>query len=104
MFGNNPTRSALTHQPRGEFVMGAQDAVNVLDELVFMRDRASPAGRRLADAWSGGNATIRDFAHAGGADSRIHITVRNNRDGRNYHVPVCWDNHWILDDPESVTG
>ncbi len=104
MFGRNPERSNLTHQPRGEFEMSREAALDIMDELVLLRDRASPAGRVLADAWSQGNATIRDMAHAGGADSRIHITVRNNQNGRTYHVPCCWDGHWVLDDPDGVTG
>ena len=103
-FGANPTRAALTHQPRSQFQFTRQDAVNIMDELAIRKDEASASGRVLAQAWVGGNAVIRDFAHAGGADSRIHITVTNNGNGRNYHVPVCWDAQWILDDPQSVTG
>jgi hypothetical protein len=103
MFGNNPYRPALTHQPRGEFAMSQQDAVNVMDELVLVRTQASAAGQALATAWSMGRATIRDMAHAGGPDSRIHITVLNHLDGYHYHVPACWDRVWVLDSPDGVT-
>lgn len=103
MFGNDPERSGLTHQPRGEYAMSREAAIDVMDELVLRRLEANLEGQDLADAWRNGQAEIRDMAHAGGADMRIHITVRNNIDGRTYHVPVCWDGHWILDDPTAIT-
>ncbi|MFT3770503.1 MAG: hypothetical protein QM820_34170 [Minicystis sp.] len=83
--------------------MSREAAIDVLDELVLRRQEASTAGRDLASAWRDGQAYIRDLGHAGGADSRIHITVVNNMDGRTYHVPACWDGQWVLDDPEGVT-
>ncbi len=103
MFGSNPERGALTFQPRGQFEMSREAAIDVMDELVLRRNDANNEGRDLAHAWSRGSASIRDMAHAGGADSRIHITVNNHLDGHTYHVPVCWDGHWVLDDPGSIT-
>jgi hypothetical protein len=103
MFGNNPERPALTHQPRGAYEMSREGAIDVMDELVLKRNEANAEGRDLADAWRRGSAESRDMAHAGGADSRIHITVRNHLDGRTYHVPACWDGQWVLDDPGSIT-
>ena len=104
MFGRDPYRPALTHQPRGDYEMSHEQAIDVMDELYLRRNEASAAGRLLASAWGHGLASIRDMAHAGGPDSRIHLTVNNRLDGRAYHVPVCWDNNtWVLDDPEGVT-
>ena len=103
MFGNNPEREALTHQPRSEYEMSREAAIDVMDELVLRSGDATAVGRDLAAAWRVGRAVVRDLAHAGGADSRIHITVINYQDNRTYHVPVCFDGTWVLDDPTSVT-
>ncbi len=104
-FGHNPTRAALTFQPRGEFAFTRQDAVNVMDELAMMDGLAHNA-RDLAWAWRTSQATIRDFAHAGGPDSRVHITVvmtTPNGTLRTFHVPVVWDGAWRFD-PYSGNG
>jgi len=109
-FGHNPTRAALTYQPRGQYGFTNQDAINVMDELaMFDPHDLNAAGRDLAEAWKNGNAQIRDFAHAGGPDSRVHITVqmtRTNGTTRSFHVPVVWDNAWRFSPYEGngVTG
>lgn len=103
MFSGNPERDALTFQPRGEYAMSREAAIDVMDELVLRSGEATAAGRDLAAAWRAGRAAIRDMAHAGGADSRIHLTVANYQDGLTYHVPACFDGQWVLDDPSSVT-
>ncbi|KAB7648533.1 hypothetical protein [Polymorphobacter fuscus] len=98
-FGYNPTRATLTYQPQRDYAFRHQDAVNVMDELAMM-DGLPANARYLAGAWRAGQATIRDFAHAGGADSRVHITVMaavGNGTFRTFHVPVVWDGAWRFD-------
>jgi hypothetical protein len=103
MFGRDPYRNTLTFQPRGEFEMSLEHAIDVMDELYLRRTEANNAGYDLAVAWHDGRAQIRDMAHGGGNDHRIHITVLNHNNGRHYHVPVCWDGTWIVDDVEGIT-
>jgi hypothetical protein len=100
MFGRNPERDNLTFQPRGEFEMSREDAINAMDEM-SLEDNLSTVGRDLASAWRQGQASIRDMAHAGGADSRIHLTVVSQQDGRTYHVPLYWDRHWHFEHSDS---
>jgi hypothetical protein len=110
MFGNDPERPNLTHQPKGEYEFSREDAINVMDELSLVVNNFSPlVAQILSDAWKQGVANIRDIAHAGGPDIRPHITVsvlQANGTTRNFHVPVLWDQRWIFDqyDGQGVTG
>lgn len=104
--GNNPTRANLTGQPRGGYAMTDREAVGVMDELVMSRDSLTAAGQAIADAWENQTATIRDYAHCGGRDARMHITVVDNNTGRAYHVPVISEveGNWNYDVYSNVTG
>lgn len=104
--GNNPKRANLTGQPQKGYAMTDAEAVGVMDELVLRIGSLSRSGEAIARAWRDGNVTIRDYAHCGGADSRMHITVRDNYANRAYHVPVISEREgqWNYDEYEDVTG
>jgi hypothetical protein len=106
-FGPNPTRPALTYQPRNGYTVTHAMCVDVMDELVIRRQDntlTTQDAKELADAWRTRHATIRDFPHAGGPDSRLHITVTvtyGPAGQRNFHVPVVFEREGQLvpDDP-----
>ncbi|MFK7783864.1 MAG: hypothetical protein AB8B56_02045 [Crocinitomicaceae bacterium] len=101
--GNNPQRSNLTGQPRGQHAMNDTEAVRVMDELVLLWMENHPLlpnnARYIASQWRNGFAQIRDYAHCGGRDHRMHITVTDLYSGANFHIPVASDvpGQWRVD-------
>ena len=76
-----------------------------MDELALREAEViSPTVLSLIRHWRNSNSgIIRDFAHAGGPDIRIHITVQDYSQSLTFHIPVEWDGQWRIYEIRDIT-
>lgn len=84
--------------------------IDVMDEVRMITGGPHIQAINLGLAWAEGRAFIRDFPHAGGPDSRLHLTVvvSSGVGQGTYHVPCTFESttQLVLDDPtgDGITG
>ena len=103
MFGPNRESDNLTYQTRNESDDSRAICIYVMDEAGLITGGPHVRAMTLGLAWCTGRAVIRDYPHAGGPDSRLHLTVVvSSGVGRGtYHVPCAFlsATQLVLDDP-----